>query len=223
MSKNIIVSLVIISGCMLVFSARGVAATPPTMGAPAATKATVPLSVEQKTHIRALVASALEHSARARQLLKNKQTTDAVDQLIQVGTLLDLAAAARPTGEINALLAYLRTKLVLEDNKQALPDLLPLEDALYALPPSAAANTARRQLNVAKAALENQDQPKASAALQAMAKALVIDQIDFPLVAARDDLNTARTLLQDNSQDASTQLSSLDRNLLLILNGTKQP
>ena len=221
MMKHIIVSLAIIGACLSVYSGLVPAATARAASASASTNAVIPLSVEQKKHIRALVASALQHTARARQLLKNKQTAEAVDQLIQVGTLLDLAAAARPTGEINALLAYLRTKLVLEDNKQALPDLLPLEAALQALPPSAAENRARHQLNVAKVALEDQDQPKASAALKAMAKALVIDQIDFPLVAARDDLNTARTLLHDNSKDASTQLSSLDRNLLLILNGTK--
>jgi YfdX protein len=220
MTKNIIPPLAIVGACVFVFSTH-VTAAATAISAAAVANATIPLSAEQKTHIRALVASALERTARARQLLKNKQTTDAVDQLIQVGTLLDLAAAARPTGEINALLAYLRTKLVLEDNRQALPELLPLEAALQALPASAAVNNARRHLSAAKTALENQDQPKASAALQAMTKALVIDQIDFPLVAARDDLNTARTLLQDNSQDASTQLSSLDRNLLLILNGIR--
>ena len=221
MRTNIIVSLVIVGACLSICSALLPVATARAASASASTDAAIPLSVEQKKHIRALVASALQHTARARQLLKNKQTAEAVDQLIQVGTLLDLAAAARPTGEINALLAYLRTKLELEDNKQALPELLPLEAALKALPPSAAANRARHQLNVAKVALEDQDQPKASAALKAMVKALVIDQIDFPLVAARDDLNTARTLLHDNSKDASTQLASLDRNLLLILNGTK--
>ena len=221
MTKNIIVSLVIVGACLSICSALVPVATARAASTSASTNAAIPLSVEQKKHIRALVASALQHTARARQLLKNKQTAEAVDQLIQVGTLLDLAAAARPTGEINALLAYLRTKLELEDNKQALPDLLPLEAALQALPPSAAANRARHQLNVAKVALEDQDQPKASAALKAMVKALVIDQIDFPLVAARDDLNTARTLLHDNSKDASIQLSSLDRNLLLILNGTQ--
>lgn len=221
MIKNVILSFAISSVCVLVFSAYVMAAAPKAMSAPTSTSATISLSVEQKRHMRDLVVAALERTARARQLLKEKQTSEAADQLIEVGTLLDLTAAARPTGEVNALLAYLRIKLTLEDNKQALPDLLPLETALKALPPSAAANTARRQFNVVKTALENQDQPKASAALRAMAKALVIDQIDFPLVAARDDLSTARTLLQDNSQDASTQLSSLGKNLLLILGGTR--
>lgn len=221
MIKNVILPLAISSVWLLVFSAHVMAAAPKAMSAPTSTSATIPLSVEQKRHIRDLVVAALERTARARQLLKEKQTSEAVDQLIEVGTLLDLTAAARPTGEVNALLAYLRIKLVLEDNKQALPDLLPLEAALKALPPSGAANTARRQFSVAKIALENQDQPKASAALRAMAKALVIDQIDFPLLAAREDLNTARTLLQDNSQDTNMQLSSLNRNLLLILSGTR--
>lgn len=221
MTRSTILSLVVVTACMLVFSMHVTATTRKAVSASASTNATIPLSVGQKTRIRALVAAALEHTARARQLLKNKQTSEAIDQLIHVGTLLDLTAAARPTGEVNALLAYLRIKLVLEDNKQALPDLLPLEAALQALPRSAAANTAHHQLAAAKTALENQDQPKASAALRAMGKALVIDEIDFPLLAARDDLNTARTLLQDSSRDANTQLSSLDRNLLLILNGTK--
>ena len=220
MIKNVILSVAISGLCVLVFSLHVMAAAPKAMSASTSTSATIPLNVEQKGHIRDLVVAALERTTRARQLLKEKQTNEAVDQLIEVGTLLDLTAAARPTGLVNALLAYLRIKLALEDNKQALPDLLPVEAALKALPPSAAANTARLQFNIAKTALENQDQPKASAALRAMAKALVIDQIDFPLMAAREDLNTARTLLQDNSQDASVQLSSLDRNLLLILSAT---
>lgn len=182
----------------------------------------VHLTPSEKTEIRGLAASALSRVARARKMLADKQNAQASAELRTVSLTLDMVAALRPTGEIKALIDYLRTEMHLGDNQQVLADLLPVYAALDRMASSPIKADARHYLDTVKHSLENDDRPAAFKALDSMSKALTIDKIDFPLAAAREDLRSAlNELTGGHVPAAQTDLVSLNENLLRVLSEAK--
>jgi hypothetical protein len=172
----------------------------------------------QSAAIRAFAATALEKTGQAREAIHKNDLARAGQVLSEVQPLLDLALAYRPTAEIKALLHYVQMQMRLEDNKQTLPELLPLYTALNSMPPFPAQKEASVRLDEAKLALETPDRAKAQEALDAMDKLLVIDNIDLPLHAAGEDLDKARQSLQkDRKAPDPDLLFSLEKNLMLLL------
>lgn len=186
--------------------------------APTAAPADKPVVTPQQAGaIRAFAATALEKTAEARLATHKKDLPRAERVLSGVRPLLDMVQAYRPTAEVKALLHYIQTQMAIEDNKQTLPELLPLYKALNNMTPSPAVQKARARLDEAKQALETPDHGKALAALDAMDKQLVIDNIDLPLHAAQEDLNKAIKALQKNQAPDPDLLFSLEKNLLMLL------
>ncbi len=175
------------------------------------------VTAEQAGAIRAFAATALEKTAEARLAIHKKDLPRAERVLSGARPLLDLVQAHRPTAEVKALLHYIQAQMTIEDNKQTLPELLPLYRALNNMTPSPAVQKARARLDEAKQALETPDHGKALAALDAMDKLLVIDDIDLPLHAAQENLNKAIQSLQKNQTPDPDVLFSLEKNLLMLL------
>jgi len=180
------------------------------------------LSSEQSSAIRAFAAIALEKTTQARVAIHKNDLPLAGRALSEVRPLLDLALAYRPTAEVKALLHYVQAQMSLEDNKQTLPELLPLTAALDSMPTSSAVTEARARLDEAKQALETPIRGKALEALDAMDKLLVIDNIDLPLHAAQEDLDRAlQSLQKDQKVPPPDFLYSLEKNLMLLLKSGK--
>lgn len=175
------------------------------------------LSDAERSHLRSLAAEALAGVARARVALHNHKPARALRDLAEVHTLTALIRAARPTAEVDAMLHYLRRQQDLEDNQQALADLLPVYAALDAMEPSVPVHAARQRLDAAKQDLEQNSRDQARKELDAMSQSLVIDGVDFPLHAATDALTKLTHKLRkgDKHLDASV-LAPVEKNLLRI-------
>jgi len=176
------------------------------------------LSDTDRRQLRSLAAEALAGVARARVALHNHKPARALRDLAEVHTLTSLIRAARPTAEVDAMLHYLRRQQDLEDNQQALADLLPVYAALDAMQPSVPVHAARERLDAAKQYLEQNSRDQARKELDAMAQSLVIDGVDFPLHAATDALAKLAHKLRngDKHLDASV-LAPVEKNLLRIV------
>lgn len=173
----------------------------------------------QAVQIRTLVASALATVAQIRAHVRHGKTEHLRDYLNQLNTLVTLIKAARPTGEIDALVIYYKQHLDFEDNKQVLADILPLYTALDALPNSKQTQTARQQLNSVRASLQNGKRADALQSLEDMQRTLSIDGVDFPLQAAEEKLRTITSRYeQDNVLQQSPELLGLETDFLQILN-----
>lgn len=180
------------------------------------------LSPAQSRAIRAFAATALEKVVQAEVAIQKKDLSRAGQSLSEARPLLDLVLAYRPTAEVKALLHYVQAQMSIEDNKQTLPELLPLYTALDNMAPSAAVKEARARLDEAKQALEIPDRGKAEQALDAMDKLLVIDDIDLPLHAAQEDLGKAVKSLQKAQKAPESEIMfSLENNLMLLLKSIK--
>lgn len=180
------------------------------------------LSPAQSLAVRAFVITALEKTVQARVAIHNNDIPQAGQSLSGARPLLELALAYRPTAEVKALLHYVQAQMRIEDNKQTLPELLPLYTALNSMAPSSAIKEAGTRLNEAKEALETGDRGKALQAFDAMDKLLVIDKIDLPMHAAQEDLDKAIGSLQkDHKAPDPEVLFSLETNLMLLLKTIK--
>lgn len=173
----------------------------------------------QAAQIRTLVAGALADVAQIRAKVHDGKTDHLWDNLTQLHTLITLIKAARPTGEIDALVIFYRQHLAFEDNKQVLADILPLYHALDALPHSKQTETARQQLNTVRSALQNGKRADALQALDNMRRTLSIDGVDFPLQAAEEKLYTISNLFDDKQAlPKGPTLLGLETDLLQVLN-----
>ena len=187
-----------------------------------AASAQLTLSPAQSLAIRAFVTTVLEKTVQARVAIHKNDLTLAGQSLSEARPLLELALAYRPTAEVKALLHYVQAQMSIEDNKQTLPELLPLYTALNGMAPSSATKEAMTRLNKAKEALETGDRGKALEAFDAMDKLLIIDDIDLPLHAAQEDLNKAiQSLQKDHKAPDPEVLFSLETNLMLLLKSLK--
>ena len=180
--------------------------------------APLPVPSSSAAAVRALAAMALEKTAQARVALKKHHLGKMVQELREERILLDFLASDSSTGEINSLLHYLRIQMTLEDNREALPDLLPLFHALDRMPPSPMVDQARDQLKQVKDALENPDHAKALQLIDSLEKTLEIDAIDLPLQAASDELSHILNKLENNHEAPKVEeLLLLEKNLSLLL------
>jgi hypothetical protein len=185
----------------------------------AKTQAKAPFAPTLQSYTRALVSTALEKVSQARAANHDKKINETTEPLRDVRLLFDLIRASRPTAEVQGLLHYVKNNLLFEDNNQVLADLLTVYAALDAMAPSPVVNTVHKQLNVVKKALENADRQKAVETLNEINQALVIDNVDIPLNAAIQDLNTAIHTLQVQGKPARDEtLLSIEKNLLIMLN-----
>lgn len=182
------------------------------------------LSADDRHRLRSLSAEALAKVARARVALHNHKPARALRRLSEVRTLLDLIRAARPTAEVDAMLHYLHAQQELEDNQQALADLLPVYRALDAMAPSRPVHAARERLDAAKQDLEQQSRDDARKELDAMTQSLVIDGVDFPLHAATDTLTKLmRKLNHGDAHIDASDLGPVEKNLLRIVQTAAPP
>jgi signal transduction histidine kinase len=170
------------------------------------------------TGIRGLAAMALEKTARARVALQKKDLGMLVQTLREEQLLLDLLTINSPAGEARSLLHYLKMQMTMEDNREALPDLLPLFRALNHMPPSSRLKHARDQLNQVKQALEAPDHAKALTLLDDVEKTLEIEDIDLPMKAATDELGHMLSKLEkDHHAPKEETLLLLEKNLAQLL------
>lgn len=177
-----------------------------------------PVSESPVTGIRSIAAMALEKTAQARVALQKKHLGMLVQTLREEQLLLDLLAINSPSGEANSLLHYLKTQMTLEDNREALPDLLPLFRALDHMPASPRLNHARNQLKEVERALEDPDHAKALKLLDDVEKTLEIDGVDLPLQAAADEVGQMLNKLEkDHDAPKEETLLLLEKNLTLLL------
>lgn len=173
----------------------------------------------QAPEIRSLAASALANAAQVRAKVHDGKTDHVWDYIARLNTLIALIKAARPTGEIDALITYYQQHLGFEDNKQVLADMLPLYHALDALPHSNQTKQARQQLDSVREALQNGKRADALAALDNMQRTLSIDGVDFPLQAAEEKLRTITDQYEDNrTLPKGTVLLGLETDLLQLVN-----
>lgn len=218
-----------LTACLIVGSALMAAPAPPAVAA-ASTAPTqtarnaarlpphIRLGDSERRQLRSLAAEALAGVARARVALHNHKPARALRDLAEVRTLTDLIRAARPTAEVDAMLHYLRQQQDLEDNQQALADLLPVYAALNAMEPSAPVHAARQRLDAAKQDLEQNSRDEAHKELDAMAQSLIIDGVDFPLHAATDALaKLTRKLRKGDDHLDDSALAPVEKNLLRIV------
>lgn len=195
-----------------------------TLGCAAAAQDSPPTTVLPGT--RVLVASALEKVAEAEhgvQTAKDDQKalSRVVESLSRARDLIALARMDQPTGEARALLRYLRLKLKIEDNREALVDLLPLERALERLGNDPGLQHARELLQNAKRALETPDHALALKTLEELDRTLVRDWIDLPLDAAADTIGQALDqIMTQQQQPAAALLPAAEKSLLQLLSGT---
>jgi hypothetical protein len=169
--------------------------------------------------IRALVATALAEVAAARLAAHDDKPDELVQNLLDARQVFDLIKAARPTGEVDAVLRYFRAHLSFEDNAQALADLLTLYNTLDAMPASGETTAAREHLQRLKHALQNNNRAGALKELGDVRKALVIDDVDFPLHAADDKLRTIiSSFMQNHALPKRPDLLGVETDLLAILN-----
>lgn len=169
---------------------------------------------------RALIATALSKVGQARAAVHEKASDEAVDNLLEARTLFDLIRAARPVGEITALLNYLRAHLAFEDNQQVLAELLPLYKALDFAPASNSVTLARGYLDAARAALQKPDRAQALKSLDNMEKVLAVENIDLPLQAAQLKLyDVVQMLTVERKLPPDGDLVTIEENLLLALEG----
>ena len=169
--------------------------------------------------IRTLVASALADVAQIRAQIHDGKTDHLWHNLTQLHTLIALIKAARPTGEIDALMVFYQQHLAFEDNKQVLADIMPLYHALDALPPSEQSKMAHQQLNTVRSALQNGKRADALEALDNMQRTLSIDGVDFPLQAAEEKLYTIMNYYDDKqAMPKGPTLLGLETDLLQMLN-----
>ena len=113
-----------------------------------AASAQLTLSPAQSLAIRAFVTTVLEKTVQARVAIHKNDLTLAGQSLSEARPLLELALAYRPTAEVKALLHYVQAQMSIEDNKQTLPELLPLYTALNSMAPSSAIKEAMTRLKV---------------------------------------------------------------------------
>lgn len=197
---------------LAVLPASGVAA--------ASNKPSLTVAAQSKSagQIRALVAGALAKVAYLREQTRHGKDSLSKDYLVQLNILFDLIEAARPTGEIDALLDFYQQHLAFEDNKQALADVLPLYNALKALPHSKQVETAQQHLTQARTALQNGKRAEALKSLDNMQRALAIDGVDFPLQAAEEKLQKISNFYaMHNTMPQDGTLLELETDLLQIL------
>lgn len=169
--------------------------------------------------LRALVASALARTAQLRDLAHHGKTDHLREQLNQLSALVNLIKAVRPTGEIDALVVYYQQHLDFEDNTQVLADILPLYTALNALPKTKKIEAAHQQLDIVRAALQDGKRAAALSALEDMRRTLSIDNVDFPLQAAEEKLQTITSQYKkNNTLQQSQELLGLESDFLKILN-----
>lgn len=173
---------------------------------------------EEVLQIRALAASALAQVAHIRAQVRNNKYDHVRDNLVQLYTLIELIKAARPTGEVDALIVFYREHLAFEDNKQILADILPLYRALDTLPNSQQKQKARKQLNDVRNALQEGKRSDALKALEAMQLTLAIDGVDFPLQAAEEKLQNIANLYDEQHRLSKVpELLGLETDLLQII------
>jgi hypothetical protein len=173
----------------------------------------------QTPEIRSLAASALANVAQVRAKVHDGKTDHLWDYIAQLNTLIALIKAARPTGEIDALIIYYQQHLAFEDNKQVLADMLPLYHALDALPHTKQTEKAHQQLDSVRTALQNGKRADALKALGDMQRTLSIDGVDFPLQAAEEKLRTITNQYEDNQTlPKGTILLGLETDLLQLVN-----
>lgn len=175
---------------------------------------------------RVLVASALEKVAEAEhgvQAAKDDQKalSRVVGSLSRARDLIALARMDQPTGEARALLSYLQLKLKIEDNREALVDLLPLERALEQLGNDPGLQHTRELLQNAKRALETPDHALALKTLEELDRTLVRDWVDLPLDAAADTIRQALDQIMVQQQPPTADLlPAAEKSLLQLLSGT---
>jgi hypothetical protein len=173
----------------------------------------------QAPEIRSLAASALANAAQVRAKVHDGKKDHLWDYIARLNTLIALIKAARPTGEIDALIIYYQQHLAFEDNKQVLADMLPLYHALDALPQNKLTEKARQQLDTVRTALQNGKRADALKALDNMQRTLNIDGVDFPLQAAEEKLRTITNQYEDNrTVPKGTVLLGLETDLLQLVN-----
>jgi hypothetical protein len=176
------------------------------------------LSAAEARVVRALTATALARVAEARAALVGHSVDQAKDDLRQVRMLFELIKANMPAGETRALAHYFEAHLKIQDNREALPKLLPIYAALDNMPPGPGVDKARQDLNKAKNALENLNRKTAVDALDAMDKALSVDGVDLPLQAAEESLHQAlNSFGKPGGAPQQDTLISIAHNLLQIL------
>jgi hypothetical protein len=181
----------------------------------------LPIKASRRALIQSLAAQALLDVSRARRQIQQHHDGAAIQDLRETRTLFDLMGAAHPAGRVKALIRYLKTVLNGGDNRQSLPDLLPIYTALDAMRDSPAVRAARRHLDAAKHALEKPDVQTAEQQLDAASKALSIDSIDFPLDAAREDLSVVLHNLLRRQTVGNSRLQSMEHDLLSIAGGSE--
>lgn len=182
-------------------------------------KMTVASDSQSAKQIRTLSAAALAKVAYLRKQADQNKNSPTKNYLVQLNTLFDLIDAARPTGEIDNLLTFYKEHLSFEDNSQALADLLPLYNALKALPHSKSLKTARKYLNQARSALQDNKRAETLKSLQNMQRAMAIDGVDFPLQAAQEKLQKLTKFYDlHNTMPQDGTLLEMETDLLQIIN-----
>lgn len=172
----------------------------------------------QTGQMRALVAMALADVANIRALISQNKNNRLLDELLQIKTIVTLIEAARPTGEIDALMKFYQQHLSFEDTRQVLADIMPLYHALSALPPSKQSDLARQQLDQVKTNLEKGMHEDALTALEEMRRTLSVDGVDFPLQAAEEKLNSITNLYEDKQEPPKDSiLLGLENDFMQIL------